>query len=187
MAAEALFASKIVLVEGESESLILPFCFDMIGYDYIGKGISIVRCGGKNEIDRFYRLYSEFGIPCYILFDGDSQNVGTSDEKHTIQANRNILGLFDINADYPDGYVHDNYLGFTRRLEDALNIGEISSNVKGLKLFIRFKQAIQEGNAVPQWVGLIAEKIDLLPEEAVSVLQNLETKNIIEDFEEIPF
>jgi putative ATP-dependent endonuclease of OLD family len=48
MAAEALFASKIVLVEGESESLILPFCFDMIGYDYIGKGISIVRCGGKN-------------------------------------------------------------------------------------------------------------------------------------------
>jgi hypothetical protein len=121
------------------------------------------------------------------LFDGDSQNVGTSDEKHTIQANRNILGLFDINADYPDGYVHDNYLGFTRRLEDALNIGEISSNVKGLKLFIRFKQAIQEGNAVPQWVGLIAEKIDLLPEEAVSVLQNLETKNIIEDFEEIPF
>ena len=28
--------------------------FDVIGFDFIKEGISIVRCGGKNEMDRFY-------------------------------------------------------------------------------------------------------------------------------------
>ncbi len=183
MAAEALFASKVILVEGESESLILPFCFDMIGYDYIGKGISIVRCGGKNEIDRFYRLYSEFGIPCYILFDGDSQNAGTKDEAHTIAANKAILALFGESSDYPDGYVHDNYLGFTKRLEDALNIGEVGSSTKGLKLFTRFKEEVSRGVSVPKWVILISKRIDQLPEEAPSVL----LKEEFEGFDETPF
>jgi putative ATP-dependent endonuclease of OLD family len=65
-ASEAMFAKKVILVEGESESLILPYFFKLLNYDYIAKGISIVRCGGKSELDRFYRLYAEFGIPCYI-------------------------------------------------------------------------------------------------------------------------
>lgn len=80
-ASEAMFARKVILVEGESESLILPYFFDLLAYDYIAEGVTIVRCGGKSEIDRFYRLYSEFGIPCFIIFDGDKQNVGTEDEK----------------------------------------------------------------------------------------------------------
>lgn len=170
-AAEAIFASKVILVEGESESLILPYCFDVIGYDYIGKGISIVRCGGKNELDRSYRLYSEFGIPCYIIFDGDGQNKGTTDEPHTIQANQGILSLFGVSADYPDGLIHEQYLGFKERLEDALSIGPIGSNVKGLKLYRRFKEAIQSGATIPAWPDLVAQAVDALPNEADSVLQ----------------
>lgn len=176
-AAEALFASKIILVEGESESLLLPYCFDCIDYDYLEKGISIVRCGGKNEIDRFYRLYSEFGIPCFVLFDGDSQNVGTPDEGHTIEANRAILSLFGENSDYPDGYVHDYYLGFRKRLEDSLGIGEIGRDVKGLKLFKRFKDAINSGTtAIPAWIPKIAAKLDSFPNESQSVLRNRNIK-----------
>ncbi len=170
-AAEALFASKIILVEGESESLILPYCFDKIDYDYIGKGISIVRCGGKNELDRFYRLYSEFGIPCFILFDGDGQNIGTNDEGHTVKANREILSLFGCNDDFPDGHVHEGYLGFGTTLEDALDIGKVGSKTKGLKLFLKFKEAYVGGKAtIPQWVKSVSNALDNLPGEASSVL-----------------
>lgn len=170
-AAEALFASKVILVEGESESLIVPYCFDRIGYDYIGKGISIVRCGGKNEIDRFYRLYSEFGIPCFIMFDGDSQNKGTEDEQHTIDANRAILSLFGCSNDFPDGIVHDRYLGFRQTIENSLGIGVVSRQTKGLKLFRRFKDALNAGlTQVPGWAQLIASKVDALPDEAPSIL-----------------
>lgn len=171
-AAEAIFASKVILVEGESESLILPFCFDAIGYDCIGKGISIVRCGGKNELDHFSRLYSEFGIPCYIIFDGDGQNKGTTDEPHTIQVNRGILSLFGISAEYPDGRIHEQFLGFTKRLEDALCIGPVGNNVKGLKLYRCFKETIQLGTtAMPEWPAMVAHAVDALPNEAPSVLQ----------------
>ena len=55
---EAMFARKVVLVEGESEVLILPYLFKLLGYDPVLEGVTIVRCGGKSEIDRFYRLYS---------------------------------------------------------------------------------------------------------------------------------
>lgn len=172
-AAEALFASKVILVEGESESLILPYCFDKIGYDYVGKGISIVRCGGKNELDRFYRLYSEFGIPCYIVFDGDGQNAGTTDEKHTIEANRAILALFNCNQSFPDGNVHDEYLGFATTLEDNLGIGPVGAKTKGLKLFLKFKDAYRQGAAsIPGWVKLVAEAVDRLPQETPSILAN---------------
>lgn len=172
-AAEALFASKVILVEGESESLILPYCFDKIGYDYVGKGISIVRCGGKNELDRFYRLYSEFGIPCYIVFDGDGQNAGTTDEKHTIEANRAILALFNCNLSFPDGNVHDEYLGFATTLEDNLGIGPVGAKTKGLKLFLKFKDAYRQGAAsIPGWVKLVAEAVDRLPQETPSILAN---------------
>ena len=170
-AAEALFASKVILVEGESESLIVPYCFDRIGYDYIGKGISIVRCGGKNEIDRFYRLYSEFGIPCYIMFDGDSQNKGTADEQHTIEANKTILSLFGCGDSFPDGIVHDQYLGFKETIENSLGVGDVSRSTKGLRLFRRFKDALNSNRTqVPGWAQLIANKMDALPDEAASIL-----------------
>lgn len=170
-AAEAFFASKVILVEGESESLILPYCFDKIGYDYVGKGVSIVRCGGKNELDRFYRLYSEFGIPCFIIFDGDKQNLGKDDEKHTIDANRAILNIFGCCDNFPDGIVHDRYLGFETTLEDALDIGSVGSDTKGLKLFLRFKAACNAGEvAVPQWIELLVQAVDALPPEAASIL-----------------
>ena len=103
---EAFFAKKIILVEGQSETLLLPYFFEKIGYDYIGKGITIVRCGDKSELDRFYRLYTEFGIPCFVIFDGDHQHVGTADEGDTILKNQALLSLFGLTADFPDNLVH---------------------------------------------------------------------------------
>ena len=119
---EAMFARKVILVEGESEVLILPYLFSLCGYDEVAEGVTIVRCGGKSELDRYYRLYSEFGIPAFIIFDGDYQNVGKDDEDATIAKNRGILRLFNIDDDFPDGAIHENYLGFVYRLEENLGI-----------------------------------------------------------------
>ncbi len=191
-AAEALFASKVILVEGESESLIIPFCFDRIGYDYIGKGITIVRCGAKNEIDRFYRLYSEFGIPCYMVFDGDRDSEGkrsVQEEESNIKKNRAILALCGCTDDYPDGHLHERYFGFQRMLEDSLNIGEVGKNTKGLKLFRRFKDAVNSGMSVPKWIHFLTKKIDQLPSEAQSVLIAPNNEPVIPrvDMNDIPF
>jgi len=171
-ASEAMFARKVILVEGESESLILPYFFNLLDYDYIAEGVTIVRCGGKSEIDRFYRLYSEFGIPCFIIFDGDKQNVDKADERATIKKNHDILQLFGCNDDFPDGIVHERYLGFEQRLEENLFIGDVGK-AKALNLYIRTKEAINKPQNVPIWVSKVIEKLNELPNEAESILRSI--------------
>lgn len=172
-ASEAMFARKIILVEGESESLILPYFFNLIGYDYICKGISIVKCGGKSELDRFYRLYTEFGIPCYIIFDGDANHIGTEKEEKTIEKNKDILSLFGIDKiDFPETEVNDLFLSFKTNLND--NLSTVSSSEKGLELFKVIKSQIIDAKDLPWWVEHLIEKIENLPNKPKSVLKGID-------------
>lgn len=178
---EAIFARKVILVEGCSEVLIVPYLFELCGFDLILNGITVVRCGGKSELDRFYRLYSEFGIPCYIIFDGDYQNKGKDDEKSTIEKNHGILSLFGNADDFPDNKAHDRYLGFLYRLEENLNIDNPEG--KGRNLFKGVKAEITSRENVPSWVYDVIEKLRLLPNEVESVLQkyNPTTSDLFDD------
>lgn len=167
-----MFARKVILVEGESEVLILPYLFSLCGYDEVAEGVTIVRCGGKSELDRYYRLYSEFGIPAFIIFDGDYQNVGKDDEDATIAKNKGILRLFSIDDSFPDGAIHENHLGFVYRLEENLGIDGIG-NAKALSLYRRVKKEITSHERVPHWVVEVISAIKKLPTEATSVLEEL--------------
>ncbi len=164
---EAFFARKIILVEGQSEALCLPYLFCLIDFDYVKEGISVVRCGDKNEIDRFYRLYLEFGIPCYIIFDGDSHLKGTSAESENISRNRTILSMLGVDSNYPDGKVHDLYLGFEKEFESHLGY---TTTKKGLDLYIELKSTITNNTHVPEWVSQVKEKVLTLKEYPDSVL-----------------
>lgn len=169
---EGFFAKKVILVEGQSESFILPYFFELYGFDYIKEGISIVRCGCKNEIDRFFRLYNEFGIPCFVIFDGDKQNEGNQDEENTKTENKAILELFGItNQEWLDGVVYDRYLGFEKRLEENLNIENIPNNIKSVKLFQKVKESITSKESLPSWVEQIITKIQNLNTPLESVLK----------------
>jgi putative ATP-dependent endonuclease of OLD family len=168
---EAFFAKKIVLVEGQSEALVIPYFFDLVIYDYIKEGVSIVRCGGKDEIDRFYRLYVEFGIPCFVIFDGDAHLAGTDEEAENIKKNQTILELFGVHDDYPDGIVNNLFLGFRDEFQGELGY---AASKKGLELFIEVKKKITNKELVPAWVNEIVEKIQVLPEMPESVLRKIE-------------
>ena len=77
--------------------------------------------------------------------------------------------MFGCADDFPDGTVHENYLGFEYRLEENLSIGDVGK-AKALKLYIRTKEAITSADKVPAWVSEVIEKLKLLPNEAESVL-----------------
>src|SRR3989344_4830533 len=168
---EGFFAKKIILVEGQSETLLLPYFFDLVGFDFVKECISIVRCGSKSEIDRFYRLYSEFGIPSYVIFDGDKQLAGTDSEQDNIQKNKAILELLGENGiDYPDGTPKERYLVFEKEFEKYLGF---ETAKKGLDLFIEVKKKITENSiGMPSWIDVLKDKINALPENEVeSVLK----------------
>ncbi|MBH8558581.1 ATP-dependent nuclease [Hymenobacter negativus] len=169
---EAFFAKKILLVEGSSEALILPYFFDLVDYDYLGKCLSIVRCGSKGELDRFYRLYTEFGIPTYVLFDGDKQHLGTADERDTVAKNRALLSLFGVDADFPDGQDHELYYGFEKELGKYLGFN--TGSLKGLSLYKKTKEVLQTRDDIPVWVERLITRLEMLPAKPASVLLHRE-------------
>ncbi|WP_316809222.1 ATP-dependent nuclease [Pedobacter agri] len=164
---EGFFAKKILLVEGQSESLLIPYFFDLIGYDYLTDCLTIVRCGSKGEIDRFYRLYTELGIPCYVLFDGDGQHAGTADEKETVKKNRALLALFNVEKDFPEQMANEGYFAFSHTMNENLGF---KTSKKGLALFIEVKNKISTENSVPNWVSEMKVKIEKIAAPEKSVL-----------------
>lgn len=171
---EAFFAKKIILVEGSSESLALPYFFELLEYDYIKEGVTIVKCGGKKELDRFYRLYSEFGIPCYVIFDGDKQLHGLSGEQNNICLNKVLFQLLNVSPtiDYPDGQARDSYIGFEQEFENNLGFA-IPQNCKGLDLYLKIKELMKDKENLPVWIKDVVINVVALKQENVkSVLVN---------------
>lgn len=196
---EAFFAKKVILVEGESETLILPYFFEKISFDYIKEKITIVKCGSKNELDRFYRLYSEFGIPCFLIFDGDKDKENKEEQK---RINNDLFDIIEETKikNFPDGKVHENYLGFEYDFNHALkeagfksvyNESNPEKSPKGLGLFLKVRKQIESSKAkVPHWLTQVKEKIKALPEETESVLKNAIPEEIGEepgDYEDLAF
>jgi len=160
---EAFFAKKIILVEGESEQIILPLLFDKVGFDLDKEGVTIVNCGGKSELDRFYRIYNEFKIPCYIVFDGDLNN---ADQHEAVKSNKIIFMLFkdeftDKIPEFPDGKPHQKFLGFEKNIEEALNTKKYDrDNI--MKLVQHTRKEFIDKDEVPDWFTELVEKIKTL-------------------------
>lgn len=69
---EMFFASKVVLVEGQTERLSLPFVFRAMEHDPDAEGIAIVEVGGKGNLPLAARLLRQLAIPFVVVFDADS-------------------------------------------------------------------------------------------------------------------
>jgi predicted ATPase len=68
---EMFFAQKVVLVEGQTERLSLPFVFRAMGHDPDAEGIAIVEMGGKGNLPLAARLLGQLAIPFVVVFDAD--------------------------------------------------------------------------------------------------------------------
>ena len=68
---EMFFAQKVVLVEGQTERLSLPFIFRAMGHDPDAEGIAIVEMGGKGNLPLAARLLVQLAIPFIVVFDAD--------------------------------------------------------------------------------------------------------------------
>ncbi|MCD6449610.1 MAG: AAA family ATPase [Thermotogaceae bacterium] len=73
---EMFFAKKVILVEGDTEKFMIPFCASALSeldkkYDFAANNISIAECGGKNNIHIFMRVLNRFEIPYVVVHDVD--------------------------------------------------------------------------------------------------------------------
>ena len=62
----------VVLVEGITESTLLPEFAKLAGFDFDKNGVFVLPAGGKNQVVRiYYELYNQLKLPIYVLFDKD--------------------------------------------------------------------------------------------------------------------
>jgi hypothetical protein len=61
----------VVLVEGQTERLSLPFIFRAMGHDPDAEGIAIVEVGGKANLPMAATLLAQLAIPFVVVHDAD--------------------------------------------------------------------------------------------------------------------
>ena len=69
---ELFFATRLLLVEGDTEKLALPEYARRLALDLNRAGASIVEVGGKRNLPELVALAISFGIPVGILYDKDA-------------------------------------------------------------------------------------------------------------------
>lgn len=69
--AEGFFANGIVLVEGRSDKAALYACARLLELDFEAAGIAVLSAEGKGNLDKPYAIFTELGIPTFMLWDCD--------------------------------------------------------------------------------------------------------------------
>jgi energy-coupling factor transporter ATP-binding protein EcfA2 len=68
---EALFASRVLLVEGAADQVAARYVAGQLGIDVDAENLAIVGCGAKSSISFFARFLRALGVPLSVLHDDD--------------------------------------------------------------------------------------------------------------------
>lgn len=132
--AVALFAARVLLVEGETE---VGVFYGIGDRDAVGtlesQGLSIVAAGSKGGIPLAHAILTSLGIPTYVVFDGDGgfearakaagKQTSTieNDRRNLSTENRRVLKyLGEPEADFPSENVGDRVATLSDHLESCL-------------------------------------------------------------------
>ncbi|MFJ6001700.1 ATP-dependent nuclease [Arthrobacter sp. NPDC092385] len=97
----ALFARAVVLVEGDSDAVVLPHLAQLIDkdWDHVEHGVVFIRTGGKSSIQRYRDFFGRFEVPVFaigdldVLLDGFSK---VSSDAEADQIRQSILQSVEV-------------------------------------------------------------------------------------------
>ena len=96
---ELFFAEKVILVEGQTDKIVISFLGKLLKvfkYDY-----SIIECGSKSTIPQFIMLLNLFKIPYVVVYDKDNHSWRTKEEIfNSKQKNKMIRSLVKENLGF---------------------------------------------------------------------------------------
>lgn len=77
---ELFFAKRVLLVEGDTEKLVLPEYAKRESLDFDNAGGTIIEVGGKRNLKSFADLVVSFNIPLGIIYDIDCSDIQDENE-----------------------------------------------------------------------------------------------------------
>lgn len=156
---EMFFATRLLLVEGDTEKLALPAYASRMGLDLDNAGASVVEVGGKNNLLAFAQLATSFDIPVGVVYDVDSTSPEDLAQNSALDALATKSGTVKV---WP----------LTMNYEDQLirAVGQM-----------RYDELLKEYNSVgkPTRARLIAKDPSTnIPEPIPEILQWLASKSV---------
>ncbi len=134
--AVALFAARVLLVEGETEVAVFYGVGDRGAVGRLeSQGLSIVSAGGKGGIPLAHAILTCLGIPVYVLFDGDDgfeararaagkkqDEIAAGRANHAKENRRMLRYLGEAEVDFPPEHVGASAATFSDHLESYLRV-----------------------------------------------------------------
>ena len=102
--AEGFFADVVVLVEGVSDKAALLAAARVMGIDLEALGIAVLNAEGKTKIDKPAAIFTELGIPTYVVFDCDAARNGEAPNNHALQRMLGEQAPFDCETRVTPAY-----------------------------------------------------------------------------------
>lgn len=90
---ELFFAKKLLLVEGDTEKLMIPAYASRMGIDLDQLGATIVEVGGKKNLKEFAEISISFQIPTGIIYDTDASDFSKNDKDKELELNSELDNL----------------------------------------------------------------------------------------------
>lgn len=90
---ELFFAEKVILVEGQTDKVVIPALANQLGifkYSY-----TIIDCGSKQNIPLYIRLLNKFSIPYVAIYDKDHQEIKKSNPQAIGKADSATKAILD--------------------------------------------------------------------------------------------
>ena len=147
---ELFFAKKVILVEGQTDKILLPYLAECIGaykYEY-----SIIECGSKSTIPQFIRLLNGFRIPYTAVYDKDKHNWRTEYDKENAEyKNKGIQRSID--------YSIGSYVEFENDIEEEIDSSERERKNYRHKPFMALKKVMAKDYVIPDKLKIKVEKI----------------------------
>lgn len=122
---EIFFAKKVILLEGQTEKIVIPYMaqeMNVFRYDY-----SIIDCGGKGSIPLYISLLNKFQIPYVAVYDKDFQVDKDENAHNAAQKYTNAIES-KINPDLGKSIIFENDIEEELGLTDKIEKNKLKAN-----------------------------------------------------------
>lgn len=138
---ELFFANKVILVEGQTDKMIISYLAKKLGiFDY---SYSVIECGSKSVIPQFIRLLNAFHIPYVAVYDKDQHHWRNETELFNSQTkNRQIQKLIHSSL--------GSYVEFENDIEEEIYASRRERNHYKNKPFYALMAVMEKDYVMPR-------------------------------------
>lgn len=113
--AECLFATKVALCEGQDDVAAVRVLLEGAGVDLDARSVSVLDCGGRENLPDYVRLLDALGIDLFVISDGDATTISEKPEvRKLVERVQSVAG--------------ERLFLFVEDIEDALGIEKRGRN-----------------------------------------------------------